>query len=358
MGDKRKPLTRRIPKQRQGGLDFPAESRLWERVFNTVPDLIAVLDRRHRIVRVNQPMAEKLRRTPEQCVGLKCCECVHGTRQPPSYCPHSRALADGQSHTMEVHDEHFGGDYLVSVSPLRDESGRMIGSVHVARNITELKRAQEMLRHLLKVSEHERQLIGCEIHDGLSQQLTAALMQFEAFGKIKYVLEQAVGALDSGVQLIRDARAESRRLIQGLRPRQLANNGVLKAIDKLVKELSQRNKLKIEFSAKVTTLDLAPVLEDSVFRIVQECVANACRHSKSKKVKVELAQRGGLLRIVVRDWGVGFDVNQVQTGHFGLEGIRFRAQALDGRATVQSQPGKGTEVRVELPLHPDTVLET
>ena len=127
--------------------------------FNSVPDLIAILDRQHRIVRVNQPMAERLGRTPEQCVGLKCYESVHGSSEPPSNCPHALTLADGKEHVAEMHDDRLGGYFLITVSPLRDESGQIIGSVHVARDISQQKRAQEVLRHLLESSDHERHLI-------------------------------------------------------------------------------------------------------------------------------------------------------------------------------------------------------
>jgi len=96
---------------------------------------------------------------------------------------------------------------------------------------------------------------------------------------------------------------------------------------------------------------LDPMLENSVFRIVQECIANACRHSKSKKVKVELTQEDDQLRIEVHDWGVGFDVKRVKEGHFGLEGIHERARFFGGHAVIKSAPRKGTDVIVELPLH-------
>jgi len=118
----------------------------WERTFQSVPDLIAILDDEHRIVRVNQAMAQRLGKKPEQCVGLRCYECVHGTTEPPEFCPHVLTLRDGQEHLVEVHEDHLGGDFLVSTTPLLDESGNLAGSVHVARDITERKRTEELLK--------------------------------------------------------------------------------------------------------------------------------------------------------------------------------------------------------------------
>ena len=115
----------------------------WEQTFNTVPDFVAILDDQHRIVRANRPMAERLGVTTEQCIGLYCYEAVHGTAQPPEFCPHSQTCRDHREHTVEVHEPHLGGDFLVSTTPRFDAQGRFTGTVHVARNITERKRAEE-----------------------------------------------------------------------------------------------------------------------------------------------------------------------------------------------------------------------
>jgi signal transduction histidine kinase len=85
---------------------------------------------------------------------------------------------------------------------------------------------------------------------------------------------------------------------------------------------------------------------------VGRLIRNACRYSKSKKVKVELTQHDGQLRVAVRDWGIGFEVDRVYEGHFGLEGIQERARVFGGRVVIKSAPRKGTAIVVELPLNP------
>jgi PAS domain S-box-containing protein len=129
-----------------------AEDRLrrardeWERTFDSVPDLIAIIDSRHRIVRANRAMAERLGKSAEACIGQACYHRVHGTDEPVEFCPHVLSLADGREHATEVYEEQLGGHFMVTTTPLLDEQGRMTGTVHVARDITARKKAEQALR--------------------------------------------------------------------------------------------------------------------------------------------------------------------------------------------------------------------
>ncbi len=118
----------------------------WERTFDAIPDLIAILDREHRVVRGNRAMAAALGLKPAELVGRPCYEAVHGLGAPPDFCPHSRLVRNGQEHSAEVHE--FGRDFLVTVSPLTDGQGNTLGSVHVARDITVVKAAEKEIRRL------------------------------------------------------------------------------------------------------------------------------------------------------------------------------------------------------------------
>jgi len=118
----------------------------WERTFDSVPDLIAVLDKSHKIVRANKAMAQRLGIPTEQCVNLNCHVCVHGANKPPAFCPHILTLKDGKEHVAEVYEDKLGGHFLVSTTPIFDAKGTLLGTVHVARDITERKRAEQSLK--------------------------------------------------------------------------------------------------------------------------------------------------------------------------------------------------------------------
>ena len=117
----------------------------WELTFNSVPDLIAILDTRHQIVRVNKAMAERLGTTPEKCIGLHCYETVHARSCPPDFCPHTITCQDGKEHVAEVNEPRLGGVFSVSTTPLRDKNGAIVGSIHVARDISDRKQAEQDL---------------------------------------------------------------------------------------------------------------------------------------------------------------------------------------------------------------------
>lgn len=120
----------------------------WERTFDAVPDLIAILDREHRVIRANRAMAERLNLTPEQCVGMRCYEVVHGTSQPPESCPHSLSYRDGREHSIELEGTRLAGQFMVTTSPQFDGQGRVVGTVHVARDIAHLKQTEKALQRL------------------------------------------------------------------------------------------------------------------------------------------------------------------------------------------------------------------
>lgn len=222
-----------------------------------------------------------------------------------------------------------------------------------------LQAKQQLLGQLLDVHERHRQLVAYEIHDGLTQPLVGALMSFESLQQFQH--QQPDFPWDdfqAAVQLLRQSLDEARQLMSGLRPPVLDESGIVAAVDFLVHEFQKRGTAKIEFVHHVKFQRLAPPLEDSIFRIIQETLTNACRHSQSDNVRVELAQQGDRLRIAIRDWGIGFDPDKVERNRFGLRGIRERARLLGGQASIDTGPGRGTEVVVDLPLVMKATEET
>ncbi len=120
----------------------------WVETFDLIPDMITILDTKHRIVRANKAATEKLGTPITELLGTHCYQCVHGMKDSPAFCPHSMMLMDGKEHVVEVHEDKLNAELLVSVTPIFDKNSNITGSVHIARDITEQKKKEKYLYKL------------------------------------------------------------------------------------------------------------------------------------------------------------------------------------------------------------------
>ena len=316
----------------------------------------------------------------------------------PEFLPiqaHRRALS-GESTSYE---QDWGGrTFTTRVEPLRDEHEKIIGAIGLAQDITErrqaelqlqkakdeleqkvalrtaevsranedlrseiakhertmeeLRREEVLLRQVLDLHEGDRRVLAYEIHDGLVQYVTGALMRLEAFREGHGTgRENAWNEFDASLGLLRETVAEARRLISGLRPPILDEAGIADAIDYLASEHRQAG-LQVEAAIRIASKRLASPLETAIFRIVQESLTNIRRHSQSERAMIDVTEQQNTITLRVRDWGVGFRPDAVDENSFGLRGIRERVRLLGGRFQLRSAPGEGTTVEVDLPTTP------
>jgi len=254
---------------------------------------------------------------------------------------------DGAAHWCEVTVNLVPtppGEPLRMMGILRDITAR-----HEAREA--LLQEQQLLRRLIDLQERERRYLAYEIHDGFTQQITGALFHLEAFGRLRETDRPlAKKNLDQATAMLRHSIDETRRLISGLRPPILDELGILSAVEYLVCEHRARTGVEIVFQSNLQATRLAFPLENNVFRIVQEALTNACRHSGSEFIRVELKVAGERLHIAVFDEGVGFDPAAVPEERFGLCSIRERTRLFGGNVEIRTAPGEGCLIRVDLPL--------
>jgi len=232
---------------------------------------------------------------------------------------------------------------------LQAANEQLLHEVEVRRAAEQaLRDEQQLLQSTLEQHENDRKLLAYEIHDGLAQYLTAAIMHLSAVssgGNPKQATQ-----LELVRQMIRRSLDEARRLISGLRPPILDEAGIIAALEYLVEEREPVIGC-IHFKHDVHFERLTPLLESAIYRISQEALNNVIKHSGAKEVFLELVQESPeQLRLSVRDRGRGFDPTQVTEKSYGLRGVRERALILGGKADVITAPGEGTEVRVRLPI--------
>jgi len=315
-----------------------------------------------RWLEVNDRLCEILGHPREELLQTTWAELTHPEDLPADSEQFEQLLAGKIGHyTM---DKRFvRGDGTIAyttilIRPFFSDDGSIHHIVVLMQDITARKHAQEALeherrtlRHMLQASDHERQLIAYDVHDGLAQHLAAAIMQFQMHEHLRQQSpSRATKAYDAGIGMVQQAHCEARRLISGVRPPALDESGVTIAIAHLVHEHSRQKELEIEYQHDVAFDRLPPILENAIYRIAQEALANACQHSQSRQVKVSLVQEGDQVHLEVQDSGTGFDPESVAENRFGLAGIRERARLLGGKCWIDSEPGKGTSVRVVLPV--------
>jgi PAS domain S-box-containing protein len=334
-------------------------------LFEMLPVGISILNDQRRIVAWNPALERILGLSGESLLRADYADRQllrsDGSQLPPEEVPSEVALREKRvvSDTVVgvVKEEGAVIWTNVGVAPLPLPG---LSAALVVSDITEGKKAHESLqkahrtlKHLLQSSDHERQVIAYDIHDGLAQQLAGALMQLQAFTHLNgRQPKEAADALHACATMLRQSHFEARRLIAGVRPPVLDELGVAEAIGHLVNERSRLKEPTIEYRSSVSFDRLAPTLENALYRICQEALANACQYSQSRRVRVSLTQQDEHVRLEIHDWGVGFEPRAVPASHFGLEGIRQRARLLGGRASIRSVLGKGTRIAVELPLVP------
>ena len=217
------------------------------------------------------------------------------------------------------------------------------------RDEKQLRYDQELLRQLIELQEQDRRMVAHDIHDGLMQDLVGAHMLVQSEPK---VLDAA--ADDSRVNriagLLQKAINEGRRLIREMRPMVLDEQGVIEAIQHLIADFEEHVGLVIAFDHEVKFERLDARLEGMIFRMVQESLNNVEKHAHATYAAVRIKQENGQLQIAVRDHGRGFNPAKVSLRRFGLRSIRERARLMGGVARIESAPGKGTTVSIELPI--------
>jgi PAS domain S-box-containing protein len=251
--------------------------------------------------------------------------------------------------------------WYVHAVPEYDAGGSIQSGLTFWRDISErkvvehrLRESYEMLRELTSrretAREEERKRIARELHDELGQQLTALRMGASTlrirFGPDNPELTEHVQKLlelaDQTMQVVRDA-------VSSLRPGAL-DAGISAAVEWLAAEFSRGTQVTYSLSVPDENLPLAEERAIALFRIVQEALTNVARHARARHVHVKLERVGDDCLLEIRDDGCGFDPVAIRKRSFGLAGMKERMLMLGGKIDIVSTPGKGTTIKVELPI--------
>jgi PAS domain S-box-containing protein len=234
-------------------------------------------------------------------------------------------------------------DISVTISPIREAGGKIIGASKVARDITERRRLEN---EILEISEREQRRIGNDLHDGLCQELAGIELMCQ-------VLEQKLAARSATESRqvgeialhIREAMTHTRKLARGLSPVELETNGFMSALHELAANVQKLFKIECRLECPKPVLIRNHVHATHLFRITQEAINNAVKHGQAKRVVVFLRPDGDKIRLAVADNGIGFsrETNKNAAG-MGMQIMKYRAGVVDGVLEIQSTIGAGTTV--------------
>lgn len=200
----------------------------------------------------------------------------------------------------------------------------------------------------------ERNRISRDLHDTLAQNLAGIALQLDAVQmEVPEVGSKLGKRLDEACNLTRYSLAEARRAITDLREDDLEQQGLFETLPEIVQRAAAAGAFESRFQLSASPRRLNPVTEKNLLRISQEALANTVKHSRARNVDVQLQYAPDKLSLRVYDDGCGFDTRKnmpLMDGHFGLLGMRERAERIGGHLTLTSKPGSGTELCLAVPI--------
>lgn len=247
------------------------------------------------------------------------------------------------------------GDFTFTVDdPNLDELGQL---AHRLNDMAQQLQGLLETRNELAVVE-ERNRLARDLHDSVKQDAFAAAAQISAARKLIVNDSAAAGVhIMEAESLINDLRRELTNLIQQLRPVALEGKGLAAALSDYVEDWSRQNGITSEIHVKHKR-SLPLEIEQAVFRIAQEALANVARHSAARSVEIDLVYTKGAVSCSIRDDGHGFDPGRVRKG-VGLRSMDERVNSLGGKLTIESEQGGGTFISFAIPINslPEVDLE-
>ncbi|GAB4463440.1 MAG: hypothetical protein Kow0070_23950 [Anaerolineales bacterium] len=204
--------------------------------------------------------------------------------------------------------------------------------------------AQYAVTRAQLAESRERNRIARELHDTLAHSLTALTVSLET-AKAYFDLdrEKSRSLLETSLDSARAGAEETRRALRALRSSDLEDLGLRLALQKLAQSAAARAALDLELDLPDPLPNLPPDVEQTIYRVAQEAIENVVRHARAGKLTVRLFHNGRT-HLVVEDNGAGFDVSAARSGHFGLAGMKERAELAGGKLTIESRQGKGTKL--------------
>ena len=331
----------------------------WELIFNAIPDFITIIDKEHLILQVNNSLLKQLGLPREQVIGKKCYEIVHGSNEPPSWCPHRLTIIDGKQHMVEMTEPRLNGKFSVSTSPITDHN-RNIGAVHVARDITQLKKAEERL----EMVNGKLRVVGKLTRHDVGNKLMIIIYS-------TYLLKKRFGndpEIAKYLQNIESAAAMANRIFDFSRyyekigAEEQANINVKDCFQEALALFPHIGNIKV-----INRTDGLIVVADSLLQqLFYNLIDNTIKHGKTaSEIKLHYQTETNQIIVYYEDNGIGI-LNENKYNIFsegfttsdgaglGLSMIKKMMEVYNWTIKETGIPGRGARFEIIIPLAPST----
>lgn len=241
---------------------------------------------------------------------------------------------------------------LTNGVPFFDNKNQLIGYRGVHKDITEQKKAEDNnILCLISGEDNERKRIASDLHDGLGQILTASSLNFNNLKKnIKCLNEKKQNQYNSGLAFLNEAIKEIRNIAHNLMPNAIEHFGLISAITSLLNSVKKNSDFEISISENIGNKRLDKQIEINMYRITQEILNNAIKHSKAKNVTFQYQIYENDFIFTYEDDGIGFDIEKTKLKEKcqGLNNITNRVKSMSGFISINSKIGKGTSISIEM----------
>jgi PAS domain S-box-containing protein len=329
----------------------------YERVIESAEEMIAVVDRDYRYLIANRKFLAMRNMSQAQVVGRVASEVLNKgvfetvIKERLDECFQGKVVRYEMKYAYPTLGER---DVLVSYFPIDGAAGGVDRVACILQDITERKRTEEELasltHRLIEAQEEERTRLARDLHDDLAQRMIGLAMQLHSVARVlpKDTSEHTRlrQACEQASALSQDIQAISHRLHSS----NLEHLGLAVAAAGFCQELSGQHDLTIDFSYDGLPIDLPKDIALCLFRVLQEGVTNAFKHSRSREFQVCLWGRVSEIDLIVQDSGIGFDPEGTIGRGLGLTSMRERLKLVDGQLSIDSRPGHGTTLRARVPL--------
>ncbi len=365
-------VTRDITHRKNAERELRMVNQAWQNTFDAVPDMILILDNNFRIVNANRAAAVLLNCSIDDLEGQFCYRMVHCQDSPVPDCPHALSVKDGLTHITERWDSHMNGQFLVSASPIKDETGKCIGGVHVARDISDVKKVEEELEQAKEAAESANRIkseflasmshelrtplngilgytqILMRNHAGLTEHQKMAVQTIQRSGE--YLLSMINDVLDL-------SKIEANRL--ELRPIDFHLKNLLADIIRIIEIRTAEKDLDFQRKIDQNLPERIYGDEKRLHQVLLNLLTNACKYTSSGFIRFTAEFRTGAIRFRVEDSGEGIPqekleeiflpFHQLRNRRFQTEGTglglaisRKIVRAMGGELYVSSTPEQGS----------------